>query len=63
MSIAFAVIKYIEDQIKTKTLVSTHYHEITSLEDSSKIIQNYSMLVEEVNDNVNFLRKIVKEQS
>ena len=60
MSIAFAVIKYIEDQIKAKTLVSTHYHEITSLEDSSKNIQNYSMLVEEVNDNVNFLRKIVK---
>ena len=26
----------------------------------SKNIQNYSMLVEEVNDNVNFLRKIVK---
>ncbi len=60
MSIAFAVIKYIEEHIKAKTLVSTHYHEITSLEDTSKNIQNYSMLVEEVNGNINFIRKIIK---
>lgn len=60
MSIAYAVIKYIEENIKAKTLVSTHYHEITSLEDSSNHIENYSMLVKEHNDNVIFLRKIVK---
>lgn len=60
MSIAFAIIKFIEENIKAKTLVSTHYHEITSLEESSNNIDNYSMLVEEKNDNIIFLRKIVK---
>ncbi len=34
MALAQAIIEHIHDQIGAKTLFSTHYHELTVLEDS-----------------------------
>lgn len=58
MSLAFSIVEYICEHIKAKTLVSTHYHELTALEGKYKNIKNYCMLVDDSKE-IKFLRKIV----
>ncbi|WP_455089794.1 DNA mismatch repair protein MutS [Peptoanaerobacter stomatis] len=58
MSLAFSIVEYICEHIKAKTLVSTHYHELTALESKYKNIKNYCMLVDDSKE-IKFLRKIV----
>jgi DNA mismatch repair protein MutS len=41
MAISKAVIEYIHDKIGAKTIVSTHYHELTELEEYLENIKNY----------------------
>ena len=62
LSIAWAVIEYIckSSMIMCKTLFATHYHELTKLEASIKGVKNYSVAVKEINNEIVFLRKIVK---
>ena len=60
MSIAWAVLEYISERIKCKTLFSTHYHEITSLEGKLDGVKNYKIGVKEFNNSIIFLRKVVK---
>lgn len=59
MSIARAVIEYVKEKIRAKTLFATHYHELTELEDTGKRIKNYSVAVKERGNDVVFLRRIV----
>jgi len=59
MSIAHAVIEYIHENLKTKTLFATHYHELTHLENKMIGVKNYNILVKEMHDDIIFLRKIV----
>nr|WP_092067823.1 DNA mismatch repair protein MutS [Dendrosporobacter quercicolus]NSL46795.1 DNA mismatch repair protein MutS [Dendrosporobacter quercicolus DSM 1736]SDL64124.1 DNA mismatch repair protein MutS [Dendrosporobacter quercicolus] len=59
MSIARAVIEYINERIKAKTLFATHYHELTELADYGRNIKNYSVAVKERGRDVVFLRRIV----
>lgn len=59
MSIAQAVIEYLHDEIGCKTLVSTHYHELSHLEGNLSRLKNYHMAVNEVRDTVIFLRKLI----
>ncbi|QJW46750.1 DNA mismatch repair protein MutS [bacterium BFN5] len=59
MSIARAVIEYIKERIKVKTLFATHYHELTELSDHFPGIKNYSVAVKERGKEVVFLRRIV----
>ena len=59
MSIARAVIEYIKEKIKAKTLFATHYHELTELANISKGIVNYSVAVKERGNDIVFLRRIV----
>ena len=56
MSLAFAIVEYIASNIKAKTLVSTHYHELTSLESRFDNIKNYCMLVDDATE-IKFLKK------
>ena len=60
MSIAWAVLEYVSQQIRCKTLFSTHYHEITSLEGKLEGVKNYKIGVKEFNNSIIFLRKIVR---
>jgi DNA mismatch repair protein MutS len=60
LSIAWSVIEYIAKKIKCKTLFSTHYHTLNSLEKEIQGIKNYNIAVEEAKDNIIFLRKIVE---
>ncbi|MCR5468270.1 MAG: DNA mismatch repair protein MutS [Lachnospiraceae bacterium] len=62
LSIAWAVIEYIADPniIGAKTLFATHYHELTELEGKLENVNNYCIAVSENNDDIVFLRKIIK---
>lgn len=59
MSIAKAVIEYIKDKIKAKTLFATHYHELTDLAEQNHGIKNFSVAVKERGKDVVFLRRII----
>ena len=58
MSIARAVIEYIDKKIHAKTLFATHYHELTDLDETSARIENFSVAVKERGNEVIFLRRI-----
>lgn len=62
LSIAWSVIEHISnnEKLKCNTLFATHYHELTKLEGEIEGVKNYSVAVKEVDDNIIFLRKIVK---
>jgi len=62
MSIAWAVAEYLHDinNKGVKTLFATHYHELTKLEDIKPRIKNFNIAVKEFNDNIVFLRRLVK---
>ena len=57
MSIARAVVEYIEKKIHAKTLFATHYHELTEMDDD--LVKNYCVAVKERGKDVAFLRRIV----
>ncbi len=59
MSIARAVIDYVADVTKCRTLFATHYHEITDLEAEMPCVKNYNITVKK-RDKLVFLRKIVR---
>jgi len=60
LSIAWSVAEYLHDEVKCRTLFATHYHELTELEITRAGVKNYNVAVREWNDQVIFLRKIVK---
>ncbi|MFT9597429.1 DNA mismatch repair protein MutS [Mesobacillus sp.] len=58
MALAQAMIEYIHDKISAKTLFSTHYHEMTSLENELEKLKNVHVSAVEQNGKVVFLHKI-----
>ena len=60
LSIAWSLVEYISSVIKAKTLFATHYHELVKLEDEIDCIKNLTVLVEEKDGEISFLRKIVE---
>ena len=59
MSIAHAVMEYIHDKLKAKTLFATHYHQLIALENVLDGVKNYSVAVKEKGKDIMFLRRIV----
>ena len=58
MALAQSIIEYIHDSIKCKTLFSTHYHELTDLEDNLINLKNIHVSAREEDGNITFLHKI-----
>ena len=58
MSLAQAILEYIHDKIKAKTMFSTHYHELTSLERDLKHLKNVHVSAIEENGKITFLHKV-----
>ncbi len=58
MALAQAIIEYIHDEIKCKTLFSTHYHELTDLENNLKYLKNIHVSAHEEDGEITFLHKI-----
>lgn len=59
MSIARAVVEYIDEKIHGFTLFATHYHELAVMADTSSHIKNYTVSVKERGKEITFLRRIV----
>ena len=60
LSIAWAIIEYISQKFKAKTLFSTHYHELTDIEGTIEGVKNYKMTVKELGGNIVFMRKLLR---
>ncbi|MEY8310840.1 DNA mismatch repair protein MutS [Oscillospiraceae bacterium 42-9] len=62
MSIARAVLEYVQDQklVGAKTLFATHYHELTEMEGLLAGVKNYNIAVKKRGDDITFLRRIVR---
>src|SRR5690554_2673682 len=58
MALAQAIIEYVTTVIKAKTIFSTHYHELTSLEGKLHSVQNIVTKVIEKNGEITFLYRI-----
>ncbi len=58
MALAQAIIEYIHEHIGAKTLFSTHYHELTVLEEELQKVKNVHVSAMEQNGKLVFLHKI-----
>ena len=58
MSLAAAIIEYIHNNVKAKTFFSTHYHELTDLENHLPHLKNVHVSASLENGNLVFLHKI-----
>ncbi|HHT82361.1 MAG TPA: DNA mismatch repair protein MutS [Acholeplasmataceae bacterium] len=63
MALAQGIIEYIHEKIKAQTLFSTHYHELTQLEESLRRLSNLHVKAKEENDKMIFLYQIEKGKS
>lgn len=61
MAIARAVLEYVANPryLGAKTLFSTHYHELTTLEQEVPGVRNYQITAKKRGDEILFLRKII----
>ncbi|MHA1378457.1 MAG: DNA mismatch repair protein MutS [Candidatus Helarchaeota archaeon] len=60
LSIAWAVVEFIHDHLKSKTLFATHYHQLCEIENYMEYVVNYHISIKEKGDEIIFLRKIQK---
>ena len=58
MALAQSIIEYIHDNIKAKTLFSTHYNELTDLENTLKTLKNVHVSAHEEDGKITFLHKV-----
>ncbi len=59
MALAQAIIEYINSRLHAKTMFSTHYHELTTLEKEISTLRNVHVSVSEENDHITFLYKVL----
>lgn len=62
ISIAWAMVEFIHEhpRFRAKTLFATHYHEINEMENAFPRVKNYNISIREMEDQVIFLRKLVR---
>ncbi len=60
MAIAQGVIEHIHNQVRARTLFSTHYHGLTKLQETLAHLVTYRVEVEEAKGQVFFLHKVVR---
>ena len=58
MSLAQSILEYIHDEVRAKTLFSTHYHELTVLDKNLRNLKNVHVSAKESNGSITFLHKI-----
>lgn len=60
LCIARAIAEHIHNEIGCKTLFATHFHELISLEQRLKHLENYNVVVNEKDGEIRFLHKVEK---
>lgn len=60
VSIAWSIAEFLHEhpQFRAKVLFATHYHELNDMASQFSRIQNYHVLVKEINNKILFLRKL-----
>ena len=58
MALAQSILEYVHNKIKAKTLFSTHYHELTSLEAELRNLKNVHVSAIEEEGKITFLHKV-----
>jgi DNA mismatch repair protein MutS len=58
LSIAWAVVEYLQSHTRARTLFATHYHELTELADLLSGVKNVHVSVEETPNEIVFLRRV-----
>ncbi len=59
LSLAWAIVEHLHNQLGAKTLFATHYHELTELGGRLERVFNCNVAVREYNDQIVFLRQII----
>jgi DNA mismatch repair protein MutS len=59
LSVAWAVVEYINERISARTIFATHYHELTSLAGIYDSVRNFQVAVKKWEDTVVFLHQII----
>ena len=59
VSLAWAIVEYMHDHLGCRTLFATHYHELTELQQTFSGVRNWSVKVQEWEEKIIFLHKIV----
>jgi DNA mismatch repair protein MutS len=60
LSLAWAIVEHVHNQVGAKTLFATHYHELSELSARLPRLKNFNVAVREWHDQIVFLRKIVE---
>ena len=60
ISLAWAITEHLHDEIACRTMFATHYHELTDLTTTLKHAANWNVAVQESNEDVVFLHRIVE---
>lgn len=62
ISIAWAIVEYLHEHptARAKTLFATHYHELNEMEKTFPRVKNFNVTIKELNNQVIFLRKLVR---
>ena len=60
ISLAWAITEHLHDEVQCRTMFATHYHELTDLTTTLKHAANWNVAVQESNDDVVFLHRIVE---
>lgn len=58
LALAWAVVEFIHDSVRAKTLFATHYHELTELAGQLSGVRNLHVAVKESGDQILFIRKV-----
>lgn len=60
IAIAWSCLEYIHDNIRARTLFSTHYHELVELSANLQNLKCFTVSIKEWNDKVIFMHKLVR---
>ena len=60
ISLAWAIIEYLQTHTKSRTLFATHYHEMTDMAEVYPNICNYNVAIKEWGEEIAFLYRIVE---
>lgn len=60
LSLAWAVSEDLHDRVRARTIFTTHYHELTALEELLPGVRNFTVAVRERGEEVLFLRRLVR---
>ena len=63
LSIAWAVVEYLHNKNRCRSLFATHYHELTNLSERLDFISLHSMKTKEFNNQVVFMHEVIEGAS